>query len=181
MTPRAAAICALAALLAACARAPDRPPPLAAGATLILEKAVSVPAGRRFVWLQKGEVKLRRHVRLSPYCQLHLRGSADTAREIAPGRFTVAWLREDFQAAAAPDGMQLAGIGFGDGGGVGGDPLSISNELVMGLEAEAQPKVDRLICGQHQAVGPYLPPTVEQINAALGGYGRLDTTTAAPE
>jgi len=178
-TPALAAA-ALAVLGVACAPDADQPPPVGAGATLILEKPVEVPAETREIWFQKGERITYRRSRLRPYCRLRVGGGTDAARTVAPGRIEIAWVREDPQAAGAGAlvGVKLARFGLAEGD-AGSDPLSISNELVMGLDSPDRPRVERLTCGKHRPTGPHVPPTLQEINAALGDYGRLDTTTRA--
>lgn len=170
----------LAAHAAACAPDADQPPRVGAGATLILEKPVKVPAETREVWFQKGERITYRRARLRPYCRLRVNGDTGTARTVEPGRFLIAWVREDWQAAGAGAlaGVKLARLGLAEGD-AGSDPLSLSNELVMGLHSPEHPRVTRLVCGEHSPTGPHFPPTLAKINAALGDYGRLDTTTRA--
>jgi len=168
----------LAGLAGACATDPDASPPLASGATLILDKPVEIPAEARATWFQDGELASYRRPRPATYCRLELHRHADTARTVAPGRFTVAWVREDFQTAATPGSVQVAGLRIAAGASPGNDPISVANELVMGLESAKQPAVARLACGKHRPTGPHLPPTLKEIDGALGRYGRLDTTAA---
>ena len=166
----------LAALAAACAPDAQQPPRVAAGATLILEKPVKVPAETREIWFQKGERITYRRSRLRPYCRLRVNGDTGAARTVAPGRFEIAWVREDWQAAGVDPlaCVKLARLGLAEGD-AGSDPLSVSNELVMGLASPDRPRVTRLICGKHRPTGPHFPPTLKEIDTALGSYGRLAT------
>ena len=166
----------LAALAAACAPDAQQPPRVAAGATLILEKPLKVPAETREIWFQKGERITYRRSRLRPYCRLRVNGDTGAARTVAPGRFEIAWVREDWQAAGVDPlaCVKLARLGLAEGD-AGSDPLSVSNELVMGLASPDRPRVTRLICGKHRPTGPHFPPTLKEIDTALGSYGRLAT------
>lgn len=150
-------------------------PTIRPGATLVLSKPVTVPAGERLVWFQGGATARFRSDRLAPYCRLHLVASANEVRTVQPGTFPVIWTRAEFETATAAGsrGIHLAAAGNG-GAPSGGTPLSVSREIVMGLAAANGAGVDRLICGHHQPSGPYFTPDIKTINTVLGDYGRLD-------
>lgn len=177
----AAALC-LAALLAGCQalqenaaayrRAHDVPP----GSTLELQRPLEIPARRRNVYIQNGELATYWHVnQYYPYCELILRHSSDAARTLQPGEFLVTRARRivDMNAGLAP---RLVAVSVNGGDDNGPSPWLYA--LEMYVQSERNPDVERLICGslQDPTIADY--PTVDEIREGLGGLFTLRLRTS---
>lgn len=154
---------------------------IAPGGSLTLHRPVTMPQGRTRVFFVNGRVR-RGSATYGTSCALEVRRiDRDGPRTIAPDRFGVTRVQPywtEFAAAthAAAPRLRLAGQDGGDGGD--GNAM-IRTGYRFDLEGE-NPDVRRLTC-----LGPLddpafaYPPTLEEIDAALGSIATLDTSGSA--
>jgi hypothetical protein len=189
MTARVAIVFLLPFLLAACAynppydeNSPDTKVPV--GSTLTLTQAITIPAGRRSVYIVRGKIVPFSAVDIyDPYCQFRVRNIGAHDQIVHPGAFRVRHTKQWDEYSARPSDLRLAdsGIHFGVGIGIGGamndaGPSIISQATILKLESEKQPQVDDMVC-QHwgdQGQTPHL--TIHQIRHSLAPLFLLRTT-----
>lgn len=181
---RATVVAAAALLVGGCAGTGLYASEVAAGSRLVVHERLSISGYSGRVYVQDGEAMRRQAVDIyRPYCSFGLRrrGGESGAGEIRPGSFLVVRdSRQWYEASSgATDGVRVAATGlrgvamiFEDGRSV--DRYMLYTELE--LRSEEQPQVDNLRCQYFaRTIDKQLEryPTLEQIDAALGGVATL--------
>lgn len=145
-----------------------------AGSVLALTKSITIPAGRRSVYVLGGRVASFNDVDIYyPYCQFRLRRIVDHPRVVQPGSFRVVSTKQWDEYSQNRPLVRLAAAG-GRAGGIGaravlddGGPSIISQATILKLASQTQPQVDDMVC-QHwgdQGQTPHL--TIHQIRDTL--------------
>lgn len=164
---RSAIAVLISSLLLACQSAPTAPRSVA----LVLNRPLPVAAERAAVDIQAGEVREGARIdRYRPYCRFELARLANSAREIAPGRYPVLRQYETVPAARAPRALRYASLVS-----VSGDPSYYVFATVFEL-ASNNAGLSRLTC-QHWELPAPNPPrhlTPDEIRAALGAIAHLE-------
>lgn len=169
-------------LLAGCATtyaynedSPDTKVP--AGSVLALTKSITIPPGRRSVYILGGRVVSFNDVNIYyPYCQFRLRKIGDHPRVVQPGSFRVLSTKQWDEYSQNRPRVRLAAAGGRGGAGTGvdaravmndGGPSIISQATILKLASQSEPQVDDMVC-QHwgdQGQTPHL--TIHQIRDTL--------------
>jgi hypothetical protein len=169
----------LAGLLGGCAHAPPGPGSKRI-TSLVLDQPVAVPEGRARVFLQDGEL-VRRFNEFRPHCALEIRHLSGPPRTIPAGTYPVTRVQRDVvdvvftgperDVAAAGLGLHLF-AGRGDDG----SPSDIFEGYHFWLADAADVGLMRMTCfGVRAAPWEVEPPSIADVNRALGDYGRLET------
>jgi len=149
-----------------------------------LQRELTVRAGRTRVYLQGGEV-VPGVDEFRPHCQFEVDTLRETPQTVRPDRFAITGVSTRRDNVVAADHVQVAaletaavgvgiGVGFGHWGLFGGRESRRMYAYVFRLYSAHQPDVRALTCGG-AFDDPWLAelPTLQEIAAALGGYGRL--------
>jgi hypothetical protein len=140
-------------------------------AELRINQTLTVPPHWARVFVQAGGVVSYSGVnQYYPFCYVELRRPTASSQEIKPGRFRVVQARQNMESVVQARPLQLAGVQIA-GGGFVSDQTYL---LALVLDSTEQPEVARLVCaGGFDVPALARPPTLEQINQALGDLGRL--------
>jgi len=155
-------------LLLACQSGPPAAPRTA---TLVLNRPLPVGAERTAVEVQAGEVHDGSGIdRYRPYCRFELARLADTARQIAPGRYPILRQYETVPAARAPQALRYASLMS-----VSDDPSYYVFATVFELASNTA-ALARLTCQHWELPAPNLPRhlTADEMRAALGAIAQLE-------
>lgn len=149
-----------------------------------LHRELSVRAGRTRVYLQGGEV-VPGVDEFRPHCQFEVNTLRETPQTVQPDNFVITGVSTRMDNIVATDHIQVAaletaavgvgiGVGFGRWGLFDGRETRRMQAYVFRLHSDRQPDVRALTCGG-AFDDPWLAdlPTLQEIAAALGGYGRL--------
>lgn len=149
------------------------------GSQLVVTAPLAVPARSDRVYFQDGQVMPWHEVnRYRPYCALTLAYAEPSPGAVAPGTFTVleSHIRFLFHLAAATPRPLPARRSDADGI----DDYQVqATELV--LAAEAQPRVERLICAAWRLPQGSASVTLSHIEQALGDRASLRIRAGTPE
>jgi hypothetical protein len=150
--------------------------PVPEGSVIDLHEPVQIRPGVTRAWIQRGEPTGQRFDRYAVSCNFEVRElDYDNAQVIEPGRFEVRrtqQVREEVVRKSSP--VLLAGLLTL--GGMDGDGSAMIHEgYHLWLDNPDQPDVMRLTCrGAFDDAGDALPPTIDQIRAALGPVATLE-------
>jgi len=140
---------------------------VAPGSSIVLHRAVTVPAGSARVFLQAGAVlaKTRLNTYL-PHCNLEVREVASVPLDIEPDTFTVRSVAEGEESVVGINGERYAArLRVTDD-----TPTMVSRYVHYQLHSPRQPQVLRLTChGGMDFPGRALPPSLGEMRQALGG------------
>lgn len=172
----------MALLATGCATGPAGGPQKALeGATLVVQREISVPVDSLYVWFQRGTPG-RHHTEFwAPYCKLRVGGNTNETRVVEPGRFAVRWTRYQYTVGqhglpvlASRDSRRVASRGIG-ADVPDADPMFVEPQLVLGLHASEQPRVQRLTCGVRRGTITLRdPPSLDAMEEALGEYADIE-------
>lgn len=166
-------------LASACQQAPvrDEDSPrsrIGVGSTIVLNEALTVPAGHARVFLQNGKVREKVELdRYRPHCNFEVRAVSEGDLQIEPDRFVVTDLVEDEEEVVEKRGpVQYAGLGIG--GGM--DSITLTSRYVQHrLSSERQPEVLWLTChGGFDDPFDVEYPSISDIRKALGKWVTLE-------
>jgi hypothetical protein len=176
--------------LSACATPAGPPSYLAyqrvhAGARLILNQPVQIPAGTAHVTVQGGSVG-RGAEEMSPYCLFEVSTLSEATRTVEPDAFTITRVDRSISPSSdwgqgAPFAVASLGIGIGIGTGgwwPGSSPTQLFYKTRFWLRSTRQPDVRQLTCQWDQmtasgaAFARHL--TVEEVRQALGATFTLE-------
>lgn len=171
MMPKTAVVVVAALLLAGCQQATVRDEQsqysrIPVGSRLVLNEALSIPAGQARVFLQGGEIKQKTRLnQYYPHCNFEVRDVSDGTLRIEPGGFFVSEVREGEEMVVSREGP-LKRVGFfGDRDSQG----MISRFVHYRLGADKQPMVMRLTChGGFAEPHEAAYPSLSEIRKALG-------------
>jgi len=162
---------------------------LPAGSTARLTQAIEVPAGRSYVYIAAGKVvpfKSFNSVNIyKPYCEFHLTGKSDAARQVAVDAFRITRIVEWEDYVSGLDRFRLARIDTADvriGGGVyigsvdynDAGLSTIMYATIISLRSDKQPSVKQMVCGHWDQQGLVEPLTLAELRTALGDLILLD-------
>jgi hypothetical protein len=193
MTARLVLPVLISSLLAACAYnppynedSPDTKVPV--GSRLTLTRPITIPAGRRSVYIVRGKIVSFGSVDIyNPYCQFRVKKIGAHDQVVQSGTFRVRHTKQWDEYSARPPEVQLAAGGIRSGVGIGvgramsdGGPSIISQATILSLASDRQPQVDDMVC-QHwgdQGQTPHL--TIHQIRTTLAPLFQLQTQAPPP-
>lgn len=147
-----------------------------------LHRELTVRAGRTRVYLQDGEV-VPGVDEFRPHCQFEVNTLRQSPQTVHPDSFAITGVSTRRDTVVAADHVQVAaletaavgvGIGVGFGGFFDGREPRRMHAYVFRLHSDRQPDVRALTCGgAFDDAWLAELPTLQEIAAALGGYGRL--------
>jgi hypothetical protein len=143
------------------------------GSTLVLKRAVEIPAGEARIFLQNGKpMKKSDFDRYKPSCSFEVRKLADQPREIDPDSFLVTQVQrlteQVVQRSAPSTGFVKVDVEAG-----GGKPLVVHGYHLW-LGSDRQPNVMRMTClGAFDDLNRAVPPSLEDVKKTLGDYAEL--------
>lgn len=179
-SPRLCALCAIAAITAACATQIPRDtanpwyaPPV--GTRVILPEAISIPARSARAYFQDGRITGGGVNHFAPHCQLEINSVSDTAQTVRAGEFVITGVSQRSHEVVRAGAIRVAtrfGIGIGLFGSDVGD---IMQAWHMRLHAGDRPEVRALICGgafDHPSRAE--TPSIDEMRRALGEHVILE-------
>ncbi len=133
-----------------------------AGATLILNKNIDIPADKAAVYIQNGQLLFASGQihEYDPHCKLEMRAIKGTPQPVKADRFTVTRVRQESVFGMA-ESIQLA-----DAGG-SPSPAQEMYSTLLDLRSDRQPEVFRLTCQRWEDRYRALPLSVAQIRGTL--------------
>ena len=176
---RFSVVVALTMLLAACSQRyivsddqsyPYNLPPV--GSTLVLKKALEVPAGETRIFLQNGVAMTKSQFdRYKPTCSMELRELADTPRTIEPDSFIITKVQRLTEEVVQND-VPASGFMKVDLDQSGKPQVTHGYHLWLG--SEKQPGVMRMTClGAFDDLNRAEPPSLQDVKKSLGDYAEL--------
>lgn len=176
-------------LLTGCAAAPpDESSPwyrIPAGAELVLEKQLHIPAWQNRVYFQDGVAMDWRQVNIyRPHCALAVADKSETEQSISPDRFRVKTFRTErfFKQIrrqnrqlppvlpAAFESRMASAAGWDRDGRMDYEVTA----MVMDLESSRQPDVKAMTCADWGLPQDTMHITVKKMRRALGDVWRLE-------
>lgn len=146
----------------------DIPP----GSHLVLQQDLPVVPGRRDVYIQYGRVQPFGIVnQYDVYCELVLRHLSEQRRQVPAGRYEIQSAGPYLDRHGVSQGtVWYAGIG------IGGDPAPSPQLYTTRMRLQGPPgsDVQEMICGALYDPMDARYPTIDEIQAALGGTARLE-------
>lgn len=147
---------------------------IAVGSTIVLNEALTVPAGHARVFLQNGKIKTKVKIeRYRPHCNFEVRNVSDGSLQIEPDRFVVTDLIEDEEEVVEKRGpVQYAALKIS--GGM--DTVTLTSRFVRhSLNSASQPDVLWLTChGGFADPFDVEYPSISDIRKALGEWVTLE-------
>lgn len=142
-----------------------------AGATLVLEREVVIPARETVVYIQDGRTGPGADEG-RPYCKLEVKTLKETRQPIAPDRFLIRRVNWGTSQISLASPLVVAQLGDS------GLPSHLYFKTELYLVSERQPDVNRLTCevDRVEASGMSLQSylTLSDVNATLKGVFRLE-------
>lgn len=147
---------------------------------LLLKQDVNIPAGRARLFLQDGGVVGARNF-YRPHCILEVDPVDHTGFPVSADVFDVVRVQRSTVQIASEDMPRLAAT-FTAFGGYRNSSDRFHDGYHFWLQSETQPAVMRLTCyGVFARPIDLRPPTLEEINAALGEVGTLQVKEAVAQ
>lgn len=142
------------------------------GKQLTLLKTLEVPPEKTRVFLQDGKVLSGRPNEYDPHCNFEVRYLSTEAQTIQPDTFVIATIQAVVEEVVLAEPLRLASSG---GSGFDSSPSYIFRGYHFWLKSESQPDVLRMTCrGEFSAPWEAMPPSPEEIQAALGDYAKIN-------
>jgi hypothetical protein len=151
------------------------------GASLVLNRALTVPAGKARLFIQSGQAPGSRVSLLGggfnqyqPHCSLEVRSVDHNGFEVRPDTFEITRVQASLQQVVSREPIRVAALRLAGMEG-GGDGSAMYHEgYHFWLASDRQPEVMRVSCYGVFAEPPDLqPPTLEEIRQALGDVAEL--------
>jgi hypothetical protein len=141
------------------------------GATVVVEREIVVPAGQARVYLQAGKgIVGGGFDSYKPHCAFEIASIDHGGYPIPVGRYTVTRVQRTIVPVVSIAPLQVAW----SGGFVGGGSQSYYDGYHFWLADDIDPQVRRMTCfGVYAQPYELYPPTLEEVNAALGDTAEL--------
>jgi hypothetical protein len=142
------------------------------GSTLVLKKAVEIPADETRIFLQNGVLKRKSAFdRYKPSCSLELRKLVDRPRTIEPDSFVVTQVQRLTEEVVQrdPPATGFVKVDLEQGG----KPMVVHGYHLW-LGSDKQPDVMRMTClGTFDDLNRAEPPSLQDVKKSLGDYAEL--------
>ena len=145
-------------------------------ATLVLESDLTIPPNRSRVFLQDGGVGGEAVASggfdsYRPHCAIEIRSIDHGGFPVNAGEYRVTRVQRTTVQVVAASRLQVASAG---GGISGGGSASYYDGYHFWLASDSDPEVRRMSCyGVYAQPFELFPPTLDEINTAIRGIGRL--------
>lgn len=141
-------------------------------ARFFLWQEVTVPAGRARLFLQDGGVVGARNF-YRPHCALEIDPIDHTGFRVPPGVFEITRVQRSTVQIATRDAWRVADLKTASSPHEGGVER-FHDGYHFWLRSESEPAVMRLTCyGVYAVPADLRPPTLAEVNAALGEVGTI--------
>lgn len=161
-------------VLSGCAWAPS-PAPLSdetqnRAGELVLQRPLTIPAHRGWVYIQGGQVydspgyiSFQAVDQYYTYCRLELRRRSDHSLVVQPGRFRIVDVRRGEELVQrAPLQVAATELRLASAGG------AAVAQRIFHLHSDAEPRIARLYCAHWDDPWSAEPPSIAQIQRTLG-------------
>lgn len=142
------------------------------GSTLVLKKALEIPADETRIFLQNGVPKGKSEFdRYKPSCSLELRKLVDRPRTIEPDSFVVTRVQRLTEEVVQrdPPATGFVKVDLEQGG----KPMVVHGYHLW-LGSDKQPDVMRMTClGTFDDLSRAEPPSLQDVKKSLGDYAEL--------
>jgi hypothetical protein len=155
--------------------------PLGAGAEIVLQRELLVPAGLARVYLQHGEtVSYQELDQYAPFCYFLMSKPLPDAQTIHPGVLSVRAVRQEDTEVRREPPVRLASMAGFTGGW--GNRSVIAMQTHMNLSAPDQPALDKLVCsGAFQMPMDAKPIRLHEMREVFGGIAEIREQAAPQE
>ncbi len=173
---RFCAILSLTFLLTACQTPAPARAQFPAGAQLVLNRPVVIPADRASVWIQDGRTASYGGLdKYRPHCRFEVRSLESRPRTVQPGTFQVRGVQREIEGLLSGAFPQVAALGMFGGGG-GPSPTPYITHIY--LRSAQQPDVLSLSCQRWEdpTLGSSEHLSMAEIRNALGDLFSVQLT-----
>ena len=143
---------------------------------LQLQREISIPPRSDRIFFQRGQLLPTREVnRYLPYCFLQVVTGKDTAQTVAPGRFVIQRVYDQYRFQLAQDQVEVAQLDRG-----GGTDYKVLAKI-MELHSPREPAVRRLVCAEWGLPQSRSFVTIRMIRAEVRDFFDLQLAPSGPE
>lgn len=150
------------------------------GASVVIKRELQISAGRARVYVQNDGMGVGEHTgsggfdSYRPHCAFEITRVDHAGFEVETGHFMVTRIQQTVDPVVRKSQLMVAAVGLLSGMDGGGGSQAYYAGYHFWLSSEEQPEVLRMSCyGVYAQPYELYPPTLQEINAALGAVAEL--------